>query len=118
MTHIYDESWRKPAEALAEVELPAVSQHAAQRWDERTPVDSVAPEKAWDEAEPQNVVDAAIAAHIEAHSESDEARYHDPTGTALLRKDVSITTVLPSSDPRIREAIEHIDPDPSSGVDA
>jgi hypothetical protein len=110
MPDCYPRAYDEPAEALAKVELPAVSRHAATRWDERTPVDSVAPETAWRDARAESAVDAAVNGTIEAYADCDEARYHEPTGTALLRKDAVIVTVLPNFDPRIRTAVEYAKP--------
>ena len=110
MPDCYPRAYDEPAEALAGVDLPKVSQHAAQRWDERTPVDSVAPETAWRDAKAETAVDAAVNGTIEAYADCDEARYHDPTGTALLRKNAVIVTVLPNFDPRIKTAVEYAKP--------
>lgn len=111
------DAFQKPAEAVDDTfDLPVVTEHAAQRWDERTPADSVAPETAWKQAEPDDVLDSSIAAYIETHSECAEARYHSPTGTALLRVGFRIVTVLPRDDPRIRTALEHVHPDSDTEV--
>jgi len=118
MPDCYPDAYDKPAEALADFDLPVVSQHAAQRWDERTPVDSVAPETAWREAKAENAAEAAVNGTIEAYADCDEARYHGPTGTALLRKNAVIVTVLPNFDPRIRTAVQQAKPAVKAEVSA
>lgn len=110
MPDCHPDAWQAPAEACTDLDLPVVSDHAATRWDERTPVDSVAPETAWRDAKADTAVDAAVNGTIEAYADCDEARYHDPTGTALLRKNAVIVTVLPNFDPRIKTAVEYAKP--------
>lgn len=63
-----------------------VTAHAADRWDERTPPDAVAPETAWT---------ASTRVRAAARAEGvDEARVHQASGAVLLRRDTSIVTVL------------------------
>jgi hypothetical protein len=111
MPDCYPHAWDKPAEAFTDLDLPVVTDHAADAWNDRTPHDSVAPETAWDDAEPDGVTDNAIAAYIETHTGVAEARYHRPTGTALLRRGPCIVTVLPSTDSRVSAAVMHARPD-------
>jgi len=65
---------------------PIISAHAAQRWDERTPADSVAPKTAWEHA--QRVAGPEQTTH------TDECRVHISTGAVLLRVNHRIVTVL------------------------
>lgn len=75
-----------------------VSRHAAIRWDQRTSADSVAPETAWCEARP-----LSVAQLLRRGNDIDEVRYHDPTGTILLRGFATIVTVLDRDDKRSPE---------------
>lgn len=65
---------------------PLVTGHAAERWDERTPADAVAPETAWRHSQRERSVERRFGA--------DECRLHHPTRTLLLRVGNSIVTVL------------------------
>jgi len=65
---------------------PYVTQHAAQRWDERSPASSVAPETAWKTGQRTTGV-------AKRHG-TDECRVHEPTQTVLLRRNYRIVTVL------------------------
>jgi|AntRauTorckE6833_2_1112554.scaffolds.fasta_scaffold04487_6 hypothetical protein len=62
-----------------------VSEHALDRWDERTDPTSVAPETAWKHG--QRV---AVTAPFQA---VDEVRYHRASGTLLLYRAPTINTV-------------------------
>jgi hypothetical protein len=76
---------------------PPVTEHAANRWGERTHPASVAPETAWRRGQ-------RVAA-AERPTGTDEARYHAPTGTLLLRRGVSIVTVLDATDDDLRRDV-------------
>lgn len=76
--------------ARAGAGTPIVTGHAAERWDERTPADSVAPEAAWRHGQ-------RIRA-AERPTRSDECRLHHPTRTLLLRQGSRIVTVLLSAE--------------------
>jgi DNA-binding PadR family transcriptional regulator len=67
-----------------------VSEHAADRWDERTPPDSVAPETAWEHSERRT--------DLRGPSDFAEVRYHRATGVVLGRCGATIVTVLPPQD--------------------
>lgn len=82
------------------------SDHLAMRWDERTPADSVAPETAWEQA--VRIRDAELV------TGADECRYHEPTGTILLRNDHTlVTAMLPYLDERLELAVEQSGFDPA-----
>ncbi|WP_323190427.1 hypothetical protein [Halostella sp. PRR32] len=66
--------------------IPHVTQHAAQRWDKRSPSDSVAPETAWSEGQ--------RVSGPERPTGTDECRVHHSTRTVLLRCNSRIVTVL------------------------
>lgn len=77
---------------------PTLSPHAADRWDERTAPDSVAPETAWHHAERRS--------DLERPCRADEVRLHRPTGTILVRDGLDIVTVMaPPFAPRIGSKI-------------
>lgn len=86
--------------ATAATDAPPVSHHAAQRWDQRTAPDSVAPETAW--AHGQRI-------NTDRTFRASEVRYHRPTGTLLLHKPPSIMTVLTVEDMTDRQyhAVKH-----------
>ncbi|NHN40502.1 hypothetical protein G9C85_02470 [Halorubellus sp. JP-L1] len=93
---------------------PVVTKHAADRWDQRTPPDSVSPEAAWTEG-----CEMRLESRTEFRS-IDEARYHQPTETVLLRYTSVIRTVLAASGPEstriVRDAVANqfqTDLDPS-----
>lgn len=65
---------------------PHVTQHAATRWDQRSPADAVAPETAWTIAQ--------RVAGPERQMGGDECRVHHATRTVLLRCNNCIVTVL------------------------
>jgi len=67
-----------------------VSKHAADRWDERTPPDSVAPETAWRCSERR--------ADLTLDTGLDEVRLHRETHVLLGRNGAVIVTALPMDD--------------------
>jgi hypothetical protein len=80
---------------------PHITQHAATRWDARTPADSVAPETAW-----------TLGQHVagpERPTGTDECRVHHATRTVLLRCNNCIVTVL-SERELGRDAHRHVAP--------
>lgn len=83
---------------------PHVSDHAADRWDERTDDDSVAPEAAWGRA--QRVAGA------EHHARADEVRAFAPERVVLLRRGNTILTVLSEGemDDDLRRAVAPVLP--------
>ena len=87
------------------VDVPPVSEHAADRWDERTDPRSVAPETAWEHA--QRLCGAGPIVHVS------EVRFHHGTGTLLLYEPPSITTVLAidEASDELYHAIKHALPD-------
>lgn len=82
-------------------DVPIVSEHAHDRWDERTNPTSVAPETAWLHA--QRV--AADGPFLNV----DELRYHRATRTLLLYDSPTITTVysVDNLTDRAHAAVEH-----------
>lgn len=74
-----------------------VSEHAAERWDERTAPDSVAPETAWMSSERRT--------DIEGTHGFDEARLHRPTGVVLGRCRAAIVTCF-EPQPSVVDEIE------------
>ena len=84
---------------------PAVTKHAGNRWDQRTDPGSVAPETAWQYGQRISVGSQPICA--------DEVRLHWSSGTLLLRKAGTITTVytLDELTPETYHAIKHTLPD-------
>lgn len=81
---------------------PKVTEHAAERWDQRTHSGSVAPEAAWQDG--TRVPDA------EDVTNGDECRYHRPTETILVRRDHAITTVLLAhADLRLTEIVDRVE---------
>jgi hypothetical protein len=82
------------------------SDHLAMRWDERTDPDTVAPETAWEEA--------SRLRDVELLTGADECRYHQDTGTILLRVNHTLVTVmLPYLDERLELAVEQSGFDPA-----
>lgn len=81
----------------ADTATPPVTEHAANRWDERTDSASVAPETAW--CHGQRVRSA------ERPTGTDEVRYHAATGTLLLRCGRCIATVLDVTDDKLRRDV-------------
>jgi hypothetical protein len=79
-----------------------VTEHAADRWDQRTPVDSVAPETAWKHAQRHSDATARLA--------GDEARIHHPTESILIRDRGRICTVLakPLADDVLEEIVDDV----------
>jgi len=65
--------------------------HASDRWHKRAGDDSIHPAEAWREA-------SQMAVPEPEYRNVDEARYHRPTHTVLLRQGAEITTTL-SMDP-------------------
>lgn len=66
--------------------VPTPTGHALQRWDQRTPADSVSPERAW-----QNAWEMTLD-HPE-YNRIDEARYHHDSRVVLCRKGTALVTV-------------------------
>lgn len=82
------------------------SDHLAMRWDERTSADSVAPETAWEQA--TRIRDAELL------TGADECRYHQATGTILLRNNHTlVTAMLPYLDERLELVLEQSGFDPA-----
>lgn len=90
---------------IATVDVPNVSEHAADQWDARTDPGSVAPEMAWEHAQRVTGVEPIVHA--------DEVRLHQATETLLLRVSGSIMTVLSRSEWRddVYHAIKHALPE-------
>jgi hypothetical protein len=78
-----------------------VSGHAGVRWDQRVGDDRGA-RAAWRESIPLPVEDTGL--------DGDEVRYHQPTDTALVRKDDTLTTVIEveSGRPELRHTCRHL----------
>lgn len=89
------------SEATTRVDVPPVSEHALDRWDERSNPSSVAPETAWRHG--QRVAPTGPFRNV------DELRYHRETGTLLLSNGLSLSTVyaVDELDDRQRGAVEH-----------
>lgn len=79
-----------------------VSDHAADRWDQRTPPTSVAPETAWTEALPVGSTPTKVR-------NMDEIRYHTPTETLLFRAATRIVTVYERDESQPSELWETVD---------
>lgn len=76
-----------------------VSGHAARRWFERSEKPLIDPSTAWE-----------YGTEIFGHGlEGDEVRYHELSGTVLVRKDDTITTVIEeaTAKPTVRRAVHH-----------
>lgn len=71
-------------------QAPHVTDHAADRWDERTSPTSVSPETAWQES--------TVLPPL-AHDAHDELRIHEPQAVVLARRDSAVTTVLATVGP-------------------
>lgn len=93
------------AESGEDTGLPVwFTTHAAERWDERTLVDAVAPETAWRDA--INVSGERVPwysdgrrARIREHfPDIDEIRYHGPTDMVLLCDGLEVCTVIDASE--------------------
>ena len=86
-----------------------MTDHAADRWDERTPPHSVSPETAWKRG--QRIISLTRTTTIIA----DECRLHHPTRSLLLREGFRIATVLSESefDEDAQEAVDAILGDPN-----
>lgn len=88
-----------------------LSAHAAHRWDNRTPADSVSPEQAWADARPSD--------RLTGYTHADEARFHRPTETVLVRRGPTIVTVLLSyADPVLAEIVDELESRTSGGASA
>lgn len=81
---------------LAPPHQPRVTEHAADRWDQRTPFDSISPERAWTES--QRITS------LEVPCRADEVRYHPPTRAVLVERANRIVTVMT---PPFRDEIAH-----------
>ena len=86
---------------VQQADVPPVTKHAADRWDQRTAPDSVAPETAWEHAQRITVPGPVVRA--------DEVRLHGDTGALLLRRGPCIATVLTVTEAsdELSHAIEH-----------
>lgn len=80
---------RDPASPFAP-DTPTVTGHAADRWDERTSVDSVAPETAWHDA---------VKLPPRAMDIDEEKRVYEPQGVVLCRDGDEIQTVMDAAGP-------------------
>lgn len=76
---------------MSRVDDVAVSDHAHDRWAERAPETEQPPVVAWVDA-------AGMPGHVAVTCGVDEVRYHRETNTALLRRGMTLVTVL-SMDP-------------------
>lgn len=79
-----------------------VSEHAADRWDQRTPPTSIAPETAWGEALP-------VGVSSPRYRNLDEIRYHTATETLLFRDATRIVTVYERDESQPSELWETVD---------
>lgn len=78
--------------------VPAVTDHAADRWDLRTRPESISPEAAWVEAYEMRLPTPQYR-HV------DEARYWRPDEVVLIRQDAVIPTVLDAFGPDARTIV-------------
>lgn len=88
---------------------PTATRHALDRWDLRTPADSVSPEQAWHDAWEMTLDDPE-------YRRLDEVRYHHPSRVVLCRKGAGLITVyaVDGADARriVRQAVQdqfHVD---------
>ena len=72
-----------------------VTDHAAERWHERTATPGIGPIVAWNESERREVSELT----------GDEIRYHPATESLLIRKDGVLVTVIDAS--TARPSIQH-----------
>lgn len=74
-----------------------VTDHAADRWHERTDTPGVGPIVAWNKSERRDITDL----------DADEIRYHQATEMLLLRRDEALVTVIDASTarPKIQQDI-------------